>query len=255
MTQINIMMMTEEAYRTLQKNTDDVCKNMLDHPSDCTWLESYLKFEPFEEKKYLIEDFTLLDGMDNPEIQYQNGILLYEHLKDLPRYILCSERFWAWITFSKSYKQAISASKLKASYIKSWWLGGNSRRALMLGIISRYYFMTEISLDESNKESPFHLTHALVTGSFPMETYRALVFRNIGMIKNVDLAYLETVINIRDKYGKENVSKETMYDIAKSASKIGSVMLIDDMCKEEIYNILWKKAEKYVENQKTAVTR
>lgn len=34
--QINIKLMTEEAYKTLQKNIDEVYEQIIRHPSDCT---------------------------------------------------------------------------------------------------------------------------------------------------------------------------------------------------------------------------
>ena len=55
MMQINIKIMSEEAYKTLQKNYKEVTQMIINHPSDCSWLNEYLGFEPFEEKKYVIE--------------------------------------------------------------------------------------------------------------------------------------------------------------------------------------------------------
>ena len=42
MMEINIKFMSEEAYKTLQKNYKEVYKMILDHPSDCSWLKDYL---------------------------------------------------------------------------------------------------------------------------------------------------------------------------------------------------------------------
>ena len=52
MAEINIKLMTEEAYRTLQKNYVEVYQQIMNHPSDGSWLKDYLGYEPFETKKY-----------------------------------------------------------------------------------------------------------------------------------------------------------------------------------------------------------
>lgn len=133
---IDIKMMTEEAYRTLKKNYEEVYKMICDHPSDSSWLKDYLCFEPYEVKKYVIDDFELKIADDYKTVEFDNDIKLYETLNKLPKYILCNIRFWAWITFKKAYKQAIDAIPFKSSAIvKNWWLPGNSRRDLMLGVI------------------------------------------------------------------------------------------------------------------------
>lgn len=57
--EINIKLMSEVAYITLQKNPEDVYNNLKKNPTDSLWLRQYLGFEPFEEKEYSIEDFVL----------------------------------------------------------------------------------------------------------------------------------------------------------------------------------------------------
>lgn len=173
MTMINVKLMTQEAYLTLRTNSEEVIKQINDHPSDSTWLKNYLGFEPYETKDYQIEDFDLLSG-DAENAAFKNGVTLYEHLKDLPRYILCNTRFWAWINFEKAYKQAISEVKLKKSIFELNWLPGtNSRRYLMLGIISRNYFKTEISACDE-LDNPYELTEFMFQN--PIVIYRNLVY-------------------------------------------------------------------------------
>lgn len=253
MTQINIKMMTEEAYTTLQKNHKDVYQNIKDHPSDCSWLSDYLGFEPFEQKNYLIGDFNLKDTDNYNDVAFDNGVVLYNHLHELPRYVLCNPRFWAWIEFEKAYKQAIHAIPLKgATVVKQWWLGGGSRRALMLGVISRSYFRVEISIDENadDNELKYEATKYLFNGLQSGEVYRSLTFRNIGMLQQVDIAYIKCVRDLIEKY-KDLITKETIRDLMKDVSRIGSVMLIDDMNSDEIYTALMKKAEKRLDITKS----
>ena len=51
---INIKMLTDQAYRTIQKNLGDIYKMITKHPSDSSWLKDYLGFDPYETKKYPI---------------------------------------------------------------------------------------------------------------------------------------------------------------------------------------------------------
>lgn len=236
MMQINIKLMTEEAYKTLQKNIDEVYEQIIKHPSDCTWLKDYLGFEPFEEKKYIIEDLQLDDDLEYEKVAFDNSVKLYNSLKELPRYILCNNRFWAWITFEKAYKQAIHSIKFTKDILKNWWLSGNSRRDLLLGIISRFYFYVEVTYDDS-LEDKFEITrYALKHG----EAYRNIAYRNIGMLKSVSLEYFRVQKDFTKKTGIE-MSVLYCRELMKEASRMRSVMLIDLATNEEIYNYLYSK--------------
>ena len=74
--------------------------------------------------------------------------------------------------------------------------------------------------------------------------YRALTYRNIGMLKPVSLAFIQSIADANEKYGDAPLGKEQLRETMKDASRIGSVMLIDDMSKDEIYEILYRKLEK-----------
>lgn len=241
--QINIKIMSEEAYKTLQKNYKEVTQMIINHPSDCSWLNEYLGFEPFEEKKYVIDIEDLEDDEDYSVVTLSNTKKIYEAFKDLPRYVLCNNRFWAWFTFEKAYKQAIHASgkRFNEEYVKNQWLQGNSRRDLMLGIISKYYFYAEISVDK-NLENQYELTEYAFTNA---EAYRNLVYRNIGMLKNVSLEYLRVQCDYSKKTGKI-ITKPQARELMKEVSRMGSVMLIDLVSNKEIYDYLVPKLEKIV---------
>ncbi len=239
-------MMTEEAYKTLQANIAEVYDQIVDHPSDCTWLKSYLGFEPFEEKKYVINDFELSDNEDYEKVAFDNSVVLYQTLKDLPRYILCSNRFWAWVTFAKAYKQALHSSKLTKDMLKNSWLMGNARRDLLLGVISRYYFYVETTYDETLEDkyeiTKYALAHA--------EGYRNITYRNIGMLKSVSLEYFRVLKDFSSNTGTE-MNKPRCRELMKEASKMGSVMLIDLATNKEIYDYLYSKLEKIIASEQT----
>ena len=246
--EINIKMVTEEAYKTLQKNAKDAYQHVVDHPSDCSWLKDYLGFEPFETKTYTVEDFVLKLNDDYSQVEADNAILLYETFKDLPRYILCNPRFWAWVVFEKGYKASLQATKLKSSgTFSNMWVPGSakldneiliSKRNLILGVLSRYFFAVEMSVDE-DAEDKYVLSRYLIS---KIEIFRTIAYRSIGMVKNVSQMMIKV---LRDFSVQNNVNiiNEHERELMKEASRMGSVMLVDLMSKEEIYNYLYPKLE------------
>lgn len=245
--EINIKMMTEEAYRTLQKDCDGVLKMIINHPSDSSWLKDYLGFKPYEVKKYVIDDFELKFADDYNDVALENAIILYEKLNKLPKYILCNNRFWAWINMEKAYRQAqIATKQFNSQILKNLWFMGNSRRDIMLGVMSRYFNMINVSIDES-LENKYELSKYLLTTA---ETYRGFCYRNLGMIKNVTLGILQAEKDYVDITGVQ-ILKKPSAQIVKYASRVGSVMLLDVLSKEEMRAAIYPKIDKIVKEFKS----
>jgi len=239
--EINIKMMTEEAYITLQKNIGEVLEQIKNHPSDSTWLKEFLGFEPYEVKKYVIEDFELKYSENYNEIALINTKILYEHLKDLPKYIICNTRFWAWINFEKAYKQALSSSEISESFLKHSWLPNTNRRNLMLGVISRYYFMADYSVRSCNQEYDYSLTEYAIHN---MEIYRLISYANFCMVKNVSIGLLRALNDYSSKNGQ--LTRSQTRDVFKLTTRLSSVQLVDIMTEDEIYNYCYEKIKKIV---------
>lgn len=245
--EINIKLMTEEAYRTLQKDCDGVLKMIINHPSDSSWLKDYLGFEPYEVKKYVIDDFELKFADDYNDVALENAIILYEKLNKLPKYILCNNRFWAWINMEKAYRQAqIATKQFNSQILKNLWFMGNSRRDIMLGVMSRYFNMINVSIDDS-LENKYELSKYLLTTA---ETYRGFCYRNLGMIKNVTLGILQAEKDYADITGVQ-ILKKPSAQIVKYASRVGSVMLLDVLSKEEMRAAIYPKIDKIVKEFKS----
>lgn len=245
--EINIKLMTEEAYRTLQKDCDGVLKMIINHPSDSSWLKDYLGFEPYEVKKYVIDDFELKFADDYNDVALENAIILYEKLNKLPKYILCNNRFWAWINMEKAYRQAqIATKQFNSQILKNLWFMGNSRRDIMLGVMSRYFNMINVSIDDS-LENKYELSKYLLTTA---ETYRGFCYRNLGMIKNVTLGILQAEKDYVDITGVQ-ILKKPSAQIVKYASRVGSVMLLDVLSKEEMRAAIYPKIDKIVKEFKS----
>lgn len=249
MMQINIKMMTDEAYKTIQKDYKEILKMINDHPSDSSWLKDYLGFEPYETKKYIIEDFELKYAEDYNDVVFDNAIILYETLNKLPKYILCNNRFWAWINMEKAYKQAqIATKKFNEQILQNLWFMGNSRRDIMLGVMSRYYNMVDVSVDES-KENKYELSKFILTTA---ETYRGFCYRNLGMIKSVTLGVLQAEKDYIDLTGKIMLKKPGA-QIVKCASRVGSVMLLDIISKEEMRDYIFSKIDNIFQDCKNEI--
>lgn len=245
--EINIKMMTEEAYRTLQKDCDGVLKMIINHPSDSSWLKDYLGFEPYEVKKYVIDDFELKIADDYNDVALENAIILYEKLNKLPKYILCNNRFWAWINMEKAYRQAqIATKQFNSQILKNLWFMGNSRRDIMLGVMSRYFNMINVSIDDT-LENKYELSKYLLTTA---ETYRGFCYRNLGMIKNVTIGILQAEKDYVDTTGVQ-ILKKPSAQIVKYASRVGSVMLLDVLSKEEMRAAIYPKIDKIVKEFKS----
>lgn len=235
--------MTEEAYATLQKNIEDICKQIQDHPSDGAWLKNYLGFEPYETKTYTIEDFELLYSENNCDVALGNTRVLYEHLKSLPRYILCDVRFWAWIIFEKAYKQALSSKEITESLLKNAWLPQTSRRNLMLGVVSRYYFMADVSVTEVDGTPNYSLTEFIIKNQ---EIYRLISYANFCMVKNVTLGLLRAMRDYSCSKGQLN--RVQIRTIFKQTTRLSSIHLVDIMTEDEIYNYCYAKIAKVADS-------
>lgn len=241
---INIKLMTEEAFRTLKKNIKEICAKMLEHPSDASWLKDYLGFEPFEEKKYVIDDFILEYNDNYEEVAEKNAIMLYEALNELPKYILCNNRFWAWINFEKAYRQAMVATKkFSEQTLTNLWFRGSSRLDNMLGVISRYYYMVNVSID-LDAEDKYKLTQYIFKNT---ETYRSFAYRSLSMIKSITLGVLQAEYDYENKTGIELLKVPTT-KIIKYASRLGSVMLLDVLTKNDMYEALYPKISTIIGN-------
>lgn len=236
---INIKLMTDNAYETLTQNLDYAYKCIQNNPNDSKWLYDIVGENPYETKKYEIEDFCLIyEEETNKDIDFANSKILYEHLSSLPRYILCDKRFWAWIAFEKAYKVALQSVKLeKKETFKRYWLFNNSRQWLMLGAISRFFFKVDVSVLEDASDK-YEYTRFIYDSDY--DIYRSIIDRNICMIRNVAHAFLKVTKRISEELNIR-LNKNQIRIIAKEMSQLGSVVLIDMYEEDEVFNLLYDK--------------
>ena len=246
MNKINVCFMTDDAIETLRKNPSKVTEKLKGNKYNSEWLKDIYKDKLFEEKKYKIPEFKLeiSESGNYSDVDYYNSIVLYEALKELPRYVLTDERFWAWINFTIGYRASLQAIPIgsKDSTFKDHWLfTQGKRRGLFFGVMSRCYFRVELTVDE-RLEDKYELTKFVIENP---ERFRNLTWRSNSSQKHLVLGILKAEKAICDKYG-ELVKNDIYAEVAKYISLYGSVRLIDVISEEDIYNVVYSKMEELI---------
>lgn len=241
---INIKVLTNEAFESIRKNSAIIFENIKKYPNDNFWIESVLGKNIYETKNYLIDDFELKYSKNYSDVECENGIILYEHLHNLPRYILCDNKFWGWIILEKAYKQSQIAMNFTESVVKNFWFEKTSRRSVMLNVMGRQYFKVELSIDEELVKDKYLLTKYLFSNH---SIYKNFSYRNNCILKNVTKAVLRAEYyfskNYNIKYNDELASA-----FVKQVSRLGSIKLIDVMTVQEIYEYICNKMHLVIQN-------
>lgn len=236
---INIKVMKQEVFTTLQAQFQKVYNMIKENPNDSSWLPMIANTDDiYETKQYTIDDFELLYSRDYKNVEFQNGILIYENLKDLPRYILCSMRFWAWFIFEKAYKQSQVAMKLTEDVVRNFWLENDSRRAIMLNVMARQFFKVEVSKNDKLKDE-YQLTEYLFQNH---SIYKNFAYRNICMLPNVSGAILNASYFLYNKYQIKQ-PESVVSSFVKHVTRIGSTQLVDIIPEDKLFRYLCVKMD------------
>lgn len=254
---INISFMNEKLLDTLYSNPKKIVEYINENPYDSRWLKEILDETPFEQRKQKIIDFDLKLANDGKykNVELENAISLYEHIKDLPRYILVDKRFWLWLEFEKFYRVALQAMPLTTeTRLENSWLFKEGKRGIWRNTFARGFFWVEFTIDESRKDI-YELTKFVFEKT---ERIRNLTFDN--KYRNVVLNTIRAEKDIYDKYIADPIYKETMercekgietYNIytfiRKSLSLYGSARILDFMDDKDLYDVIYEKLEKAVQ--------
>lgn len=257
---INICFMTDEALETLKENALLVTNNLKSFPNDSNWLSSIYSGKLYDEKKYKIPEFRLKvseDG-DYSKVDFENSITLYESLKDLPRYILTDERFWAWINFTVGYQASLQSMSIKSNstFLDHWLFTQGTRRGIFFGVMSRCFFRVALTVDE-RLDDKYELTRFIIDNP---ERFRNLSWRSNSSEKHIVLGALKAEKAIYDNYINDPVMGKRMKqaekgthnvytEVAAYLSLYGSVRLIDVISEEDIYNAVYEKMDDYIKKQ------
>ena len=152
---INISFMNEKILDTLYSNPKRINEYIKQNPYDSKWLKELFHELPFEQRKQKIIDFELKLSSDGnyKNVEVENAISLYEHIKDLPRYILVDNRFWLWLEFGKFYRVALQAMPLTTdTRLEYSWLFKEGKRGIWRNTFARGYFWVEFTVDETRND-------------------------------------------------------------------------------------------------------
>ena len=244
---INISFMTEDAINTLKANSKSANGFLKEWKESSDWLINIYSGKLFEEKKFKIPDFELKcsDSGNYSEVDFDNSIILYNSLKDLPLYILTDERFWAWINLTKGYKAAIQAMPVKSdsTFSDHWLFSKGNRRGIFFGVLSRCFFRVSLTINEK-LDDKYELTKFVIENP---ERFRNLSWRSSSSEKHVIQGVLRAEKDIVEKYG--DLVKNSIYkEIAKELSLYASVRLIDVISESDIYDFVYNKMETIIIN-------
>lgn len=238
MSRMQIKYVSDSALAYLKANIKFVSKKIASNPTSSAWLKECIDGEIYVAKKFEIEDFSLIVPKDSKdrETDLANSITLYEHLKDLPKYVLSDERFWLWVNFELGYEVALKYMPIEEndSVFKDHWLfTQGKRRGLFFGVLSRCYYRVALTVDET-LEDRYELTRFVVSNP---ERFRNLSWRAFSSEKAIVLGALKAEKWVVDEFAVEEKAKYYA-ELAKAISQAGSVRLLDCMSEKDIEELV-----------------
>ena len=240
MNSIHIKMLSEDALIFLKKNIGLITKKIIEN-DDNEWIYSTFPQPMFVEKKCSIFDFELKDNPESSDkdADFYNSITLYEKLKDLPRYIICDEKFWLWLHFEKFYLITKRMMRIRGeSTVKDHWTHEQgTRRGLMFGVLSRCYFRAALTVDESKGDDKYELTRWVIDNP---ERFRNLTWRSFSSEEHLVRGALRGEKHALEEFGGAE-DNDVYSEIGKYVSVIGSVRLLDKISEEDIELMIYKK--------------
>lgn len=239
MSEINIKLLTEENLQHMKKNIDRIT-NLISKNESNDWIHTEFSKPIFSIKTIRIEDFELKENPDSKdkEIDKQNSISLYEHLKSVPRYILTDEKFWLWLYLEKFYSvtRSIMPVTSKSTVSDHWMFKQGQKRGLMFGALSRCYFRIELTIDDKYPDK-YMLSKWVIENPY---RFRELSWRafssNATIVRNILLGEYQ-VIEIDGKKEDNDVYPQ----IAKYVSQLGSVRLLDLIDSKDMSSMIYNK--------------
>jgi len=254
---INISFMTDEALETLRENSDRVSEYIKLNKFDSSWIHELYSGKVYDLKKEKINDFELKTSLNDnyKEVEFDNAVILYESLKDLPRCIITDERFWAWINLNKCYKATTQAMPIKSSstFKNMWLFTQGKRRGIFFGANSRLYFWTELTVDDESLEDKYLYTRFVFENH---ERIRQLTWRANSNNKHIVLNVVKAEKKLYDKYAnapeymeafnkcERGVGTRNIYTaISKYLSLYGSIRVLDVISNEDLQNLIYNKLE------------
>lgn len=246
MSKINIQYATDELVSALHNNVNIAAKQLIDNPNSNTWLKELTSDNLFIKKKFTIEDFELKipSSPKDYDTIYEDAVILYEHLHELPGYVLSDERFWIWLTMDKFYGVAYAMTIFKgdgASTFKHLWIFTQSnQRSLFFGVLSRLFFRVSLSVD-NELQDPYEYTKFSFDNQYRL---REMTWRTYSSERHIVRGVLK---GIKDFLQTHDVKEDndSYTQLAKDISLLGSAKLLDAMPEGYIREQTFESLKKY----------
>ena len=249
MANINIKLLSEDAYLFIKTHLDEVTTKIIEN-EDNAWIKELFPSPICVDKKIFVPDFNLIDNPDSKDkdIDFENSIKIYESLKSVPNFILCDNRFWLWFHLDKFYTIVRKMMKIKGiSTIRDHWLHtGGTRRGLFFGVLSRCYFRVALTVDNS-LEDKYELTKWIINN--PLR-FREFTWRNFSSEKHLIRGCIKGEKKAIEEIEEANESGELFAKIAKHVSNIGSVRLLDVISEQDIEQMIYAKTKELLIEEK-----
>ena len=243
MSKINIQYVSDELAETMRANPKAVVSNM-QNSSDNSWVKNFISGKAFVTKKYEIEDFELLMPHDEKDYEtiYRNAVILYEHLRDLPGYVLSDERFWLWLMLDKFYSESLVMMPItsESTFNDHWLFAQGARRSIFFGVLSRLFFRMSVTVDLNN-DDPYEFSRFAFENQYRLRNF---TWRTYSSEKNIVLGALKGIKKFLYDYAVDE-DNDSYIMLAKYISQLGSAKLLDAMDEDSVKNKVYDKLIEY----------
>lgn len=243
MSKINIRYASDELVETMRANLKIVVSN-IQKSSDNSWVRSFISGRAFVTKKYEIEDFTLTMPRDEKDYEtiYRDAVILYEHLRNLPGYVLSDERFWLWLMLDKFYAESLVMMPItsESTFNDHWLFAQGARRSIFFGVLSRLFFRMLVTVDIDN-DDPYEFSRFAFENQYRLRNF---TWRTYSSEKNVVLGALKGIKKFLYDYDVDE-DNDSYIMLAKYISQLGSAKLLDAMDEKYIKDKVYDKLVEY----------
>ena len=236
-----IKVLSEDKIIALKTNLSSIRQNMLKFNNN-DWLKDFFKEQdPFVNSKYTIKNFRLVMNKENPiDTDCENAKILYENLKHLPDSVLCDERLWVSLGFSKFYDYLMyrwnpceEGNNTKLEY--RWLFKFSYRRSLFFHGLAKLFWYAKFTYDE-NLENPYEMTEYIFENPTLIQR---ITFRNYSSSSDVRLAIIKAVKKFTKDGG--NFTVKIQDQILKYVSFLGGAYILDAFTQKELMEKVYNK--------------
>ena len=224
---IQVKVISEQALAHLKVNSKQTKELFTSNRDNGNWIYTALKdldAPIFEDKPYKIPDFKLYTviGANDYDVEYKNGIILYNALKELPPYLLGDIRFWVWLIFEKAYKESLNmmlSSDKESSYLNQLLGAQGQRRGIFQNVLARIWARIYFLVDRDD----FELCEYVSKNPY---RFRDLGWRSIYPFFN--RGYIQAIKEVNSMPEFSDVEDNNIYtELIKEVTKLGSIKCVD----------------------------